>query len=428
MEEEVRNMAAKLSIISGERPSRICPEAEQTSCRNVLRRAGLTAALLAAALLARADQLSVTTTPPGYVLINAWYTVPEPALNAGQSITGFNLKVGITSSVVGKGTPGNPSVNGTWQPNPLVMPAPDCTKKANQNGDACILVPSTLDGVNPNQKNKAVTAGFTFNTNTASLKTAANTFVAGDATARTAPPIGTTQRMDSLNLPWDANGPGNPEFFPTKVAGKMVNALTFGAVINYQRASWTGPPPVGITPITRSLPAVTSYISSLWFLSDGTTLSGPNTPLTVAMGQNNFFDPNGNLLAGLGFAYTNDAAFAVDLSDLSFLVSDPYLPLALMGVDGTPLSNPVVTLDGVPQMLSSDYYVPPDDTLDFLFPETTDSYFIAEGDVSAGGVPELGFAYETQLLPSPEPTPAILLGTAIAWFALFRRLAVYRRL
>jgi hypothetical protein len=376
--------------------------------------------LFTAVIPARADMLTVAPTPSQYVAINTWYTVPEPNLNAGQTITGFNLKVGLTSSVVGKNTPGNPSVNGTWQPNPLLVNPPDCSKKANQNGDACILVPSTLDGVNPNEKNKAATAQFTFDQSSASLKTGANTYVAGDPTGKKAPPQGTTQRSDSLNLPWDASGPGGVDFYPTKIAGQNVNALTFGGTLNYQRASWLGPPPIGVTPITRSLPAKTSYINSFWTLDDGSTVPGPNTPLTVAMGQDDFFDPSGNLLAGLVFTYTNDASFGVDLSDLGFETSATDLPLDLLGLAGTPLFNPQVTLNGAPESVQSDYDVPPGYTIQFLFPDTTDSFFIVQGDVSADGVPQLGFAYEDPVAPVPEPTSLCLVLIALGAIAVLR--------
>jgi hypothetical protein len=371
----------------------------------------LVAMLFATVISGRADMLNVFAPQPpllklpaGYVPMNAWYTLPEPALNAGQKVTGFNLKVDVVSSAVGANAPpGNPSIGGNLVPNPLVLPAPDCSKK----GADCIVVPSTLNGVDPNLKQKAIASEFSFDDKTASLKLGANTNVAGDATNRTAPAAGSTQRTDNLNLPWDANG--NVTFSPTKISGKNVNALTFGATVLAQQGSWVGPAPIGLNRVTHYLPSKQSYRNCFWTLSDGSTTPCPNTPLTVTMG-NGLIDPSGGVVAGLAFAYTNDGENAVELSNLSFATSASELSLDALGLGGTGLFNPTVTLNGSPESIQSEYDVPPGYTLQFLFPETMDPYFIVLGDVASEGVPQVGFAYESQVSAAPEPRSVFLVG------------------
>jgi hypothetical protein len=75
----------------------------------------------------------------------------------------------------------------------------------------------------------------------------------------------------------------------------------------------------------------------------------------------------------------------VNLVDLAFQTSGTEVPLAEIGQAGNPLPDPQVTLNGAPLSLNSDYYVPPGYTLQFLFPDTTDPFFIVEGDVFADG-------------------------------------------
>lgn len=248
-----------------------------------------------------ADILSVTALPPGsinppagYATAQAWFTLPQPNLQAGQKITGFNLKVGLDSSSLGMNNPPvNPALLGRLVPaNPFAMPPPDCTKR----GAPCVAVPDTLDGVDPNQKNKAVVGEFNFDQASASLKLGANANVAGDPNNKKAPIAGTTQRTDSVSLPWDAKG--NVDFVPTKIKGQNVNALTFGSGLYYQRASWMGPNLFNNGQIQRSIPSKVSFLNCFWTLNDDSTTACPKAPLTLAMGQDDFQDRNGNLLAG----------------------------------------------------------------------------------------------------------------------------------
>jgi hypothetical protein len=374
--------------------------------------------MFASAIPGKADLINVTALPPGtinppagYATTNAWFTLPQPNLQAGQKITGFNLKVGLNSSTLGtNNSPANPALLGRWVPaNPFANPPPDCTKK----GADCVVVPDTLDGVDPNQKNKAVTGEFNFDKASASVKLGANTNVPGDPNNKKAPIAGTTQRTDSVNLPWDAKG--NVDFVPTKIKGQNVNALTFGSGLYYQRASWVGPNLFNNGQAQYSIPSKLSFLNCFWTLDDGSTAPCPNTPLTLAMGQDDFLDRNGNLLAGLVYSYTNDSLEDVDLSNLYFGTSGTQLALEDLGIAGTPLFNPVVTLNGNPLSLMSDYDVPAGYTIQFLFPDTKDSNYIMEGDVSIDGVPQLEFAYEDQVGPSPVPEPGslVLLGTVV---------------
>jgi hypothetical protein len=316
--------------------------------------------------------------------------------------------------------PANPTLLGRWVPaNPFANPPPDCTKK----GADCVAVPNTLDGVNPNQKNKAITGEFNFDQASASVKLGANTNAAGDPNNKKAPIAGTTQRADSLNLPWNAKG--HVDFVPTKIKGQKVNALTFGSGLYYQRASWVGPNLFNNEQTQYSIPSKLSFLNCFWTLDDGSTTACPNAPLTLAMGQDDFLDRNGNLLARLAYSYTNDGSDDVDLSNLYFGTSGTQLAVEDLGMAGTPLFNPQVTLNGNPVSLRSDYDVAADYTNQFLFPDTTDHNYIMEGDVSIDGAPQLEFAYEDQVGPAPVPEPGslVLLGTVAAvmmWIAACR--------
>lgn len=116
-----------------------------------------------------------------------------------------------------------------------------------------------------------------------------------------------------MNLPWDAKG--NVDFVPTKIKGQNVDALTFGSGLYYQRASWMGPNLFNNGQIQRSIPSKLSFLNCFWTLNDDSTAACPNAPLTLAMGQDDFLDRNGNLLAGLVYGYTNDGSADVDLSN-----------------------------------------------------------------------------------------------------------------
>jgi hypothetical protein len=374
-----------------------------------------------------ADMLNVTALPPGalgppagYATAVAWFTLPEPNLQAGQKITGFNMKVGLTSSTLGMNNPPvNPALLGRLVPaNPFLMPPPDCTKK----GAPCIAIPDTLDGVDPNQKNKAVVGEFNFDQNSASVKLGANTNVAGDPNNKKAPLAGTTQRTDSVNLPWDARG--NVDFVQTKIKGQNVNALTFGSGLYYQRASWTGPNLFNNGQVQRSIPSNLSFLNCFWTLNDDSTASCPKAPLTLAMGQDDFLDRNGNLLAGLVYSYTNDGSMDVDLSNLFFGTSGTQLALQDLGTSGTALLNPEVLLNGIPIAAQSDYDVPAGSTIQFLFPDTTDPNYIMQGDVSIDGFPQLEFAYEDEVSSAPEPRSWLFVGIVAG---VMTRIATRRR-
>ena len=139
------------------------------------------------------------------------------------------------------------------------------------------------------------------------------------------------------------------------------------------------------------------------------------------MGMNEL-DMNGNLLTGLVFSYTNDDLSDVDLSNLGFETSVPQLPLDDLGLGGTPLFNPQVTLNGIMQPLQLDYDIPPGDTIQFLFPQTTDPFFIVQADISAESEPQFGFAYEEQVVPTPTPDRGsfLLLGSGLTLLYLVR--------
>lgn len=203
--------------------------------------------------------------------------------------------------------------------------------------------------------------------------------------------------------------PALDETLPTKIGGQNVNASTFGATLNYQRAYWGIPG----TKITRYGPEKVSDPSCFWTLTNAATIPCANQPFQVSMAQDGL-DASGNLLAGLAFIYTNDGSDPVDLSNLAFETSMTDVSLGELGLAGTPLSDPQVSLNGSLLSIQSDYEIPPGETLQIVFPDTTDTYFIAHGDISSEGVPQLGFAYEDQVVTTLEPASLLLLGTVLA--------------
>jgi hypothetical protein len=86
-------------------------------------------------------------------------------------------------------------------------------------------------------------------------------------------------------------------------------------------------------------------------------------------------------------------------------------------------------LNGSPESVQPDYDVPAGYTIQFLFSDTTDPYFIVDGDVSTDGVFQLGFGCETQVLPAPTPEPStvILLATALGLLVLAKSLSAAER-
>jgi hypothetical protein len=213
-------------------------------------------------------------------------------------------------------------------------------------------------------------------------------------------PAGTTVRTDSASLSWQPQV--NPPVFGAK------NQLTFGATLDVQTAS------VG----TKSVyPSKASFSSATWILNDNTKVNTAALAAhTIQMGQD-VFDVAGNPLVGLVFTYTNDDATSdVTLSDLVFFTTSDDNALAEADPAGTFLTNALVTLNGTPLPTQSTYDVPSLGTLQFTFPDTSDPFFVAEADVSADGVSQLGYGYEAQLRVD-EPSSWIAFATALGLFS-----------
>ncbi len=334
------------------------------------------------------------------------YNFTAPPLNANQNIVGFGLSVDVLSSAVGPNIViADPKLANKLAPNPFTVPTPNCVATP-QN---CSPVPITTNGVDPKTLQDPQ---FFFDPSDP------KSFSVTKGVAQNKPndkppgvPAGTTIRTDNVALSWEAL------FFPAApVVFGAGNQLKFGATLEIQRAydqrpktgtSKEPPPP---RPVYRD---TFSKERGIWKLDDGSSVqSGQKAVHTIRMGMDATDPGLAGLFAGLSFAYTNDAFNNIVLSDLGFETFTTELPLDVVGAIGTPLSGAIVTLNGLLQSSQSFYSVPVGGTLEFFFPGTSDSFFIARGLVSADGLPELGFAYETRLT-APEPPAWTLLAAAM---------------
>ena len=338
-------------------------------------------------------------------LIQFAYDFTAPTLNANQNITAFDLKADVLSSKAGQNnSPALPTLATKLVPNPFNPALKDS-------------VPATTDGVDPKTLQNpqffyvpnsfTVTKGADANTN--------DKFPGI--------PKGTTVRTDAVALSWEAL-----HFPPTPVKFGAGNQLRFGATLDVDRAYYQ-PPNLGIGEKPAPKPAYRDTVKlkgGTWKLDDGSSVAaGQKAQHTMRMGMD-AADPNGAaVIDGLSFAYTNDAANDVVLFDFGFETSMTQLALDALGQVGTALLNPVVTLDGLLQSMQSFYNIPAGSTLQFLFPATTDRYFIAHGMVFADGETQLGFAYETQVV-LPVPAPWILIGAGAIALAGMRRARIMR--
>jgi hypothetical protein len=326
------------------------------------------------------------------------YNLAEPNLGANQIITQLNLGVTVQSSALGMNIKlANPAVATNLIPNPFIMPPPDCKKMPQ----SCTAIPKTIDGVDPKTmanpqfdyvpNSFAVTPGAAMNMN---LK---------------APgiPAGTTVRTDTAALSWTA--PVNPDFF-----GKPPQ-LRFGATLNVQTAT-------NLLTSKPVYPSKASFSSATWLLNDNTKV---NTAVlaahTIQMGQD-VFDLNNNFQPGLIASYTNDAMNDVTLTDLVFFTTSDDNALAEPDPQATFLTNPLVSLNGMPLPTQSSYDVPSGETLQFMFPDTSDPFFVTEADVSADGIFQLGYGYEAQVqVPEPPSWAVFALAYAALVFGATRR-------
>jgi len=335
------------------------------------------------------------------------YNFNKPALAANQNITDFHLSVEVLSSRVGKNMPPkDPSVANKSVPNPF-------------NPGVTNQVPNTVDGVEPKSvrdRNVAPNPQFFYKPESFALKKGTDS-----NTNDTKPgvPAGTTVRRDTVTLDWDAL------FFPpTPVEFGTGDQLAFGGTLDIDKAYWQ-PPNLGIG---QRQPPRLLYADSVvlkgaeWTLDQGGPIAaGQRAAHTMKMGMD-VIDPVGSGLDldGLFFVYTNDASTEVMLSDLIFMTSMDGLLINPEEALGTMLGDPLVFLNGVPQALALSYTVPFGSTLMFLFAGTADPFFAVGGVVSADGIVQLGFNYETRLI-APEPAAWLALATAMLLAAAGRR-------
>ncbi len=354
--------------------------------------------------------LALAALPAHAGVISFAYNFNAPTLNANQTISNLTVGVTVQSSALGQNQMlADPTVATSLQPNPFVVPTPNCAK----NPELCSQEPRTINGVDPKGKNPtdpqftyesqafSVTEGMAMNTN---LKAAGI-------------PNGTTVRPDAASLQWE---PINN--MPTFNAQKQ---LRFGATLNVQTAVYQPPNKgIGQAPPPRNVYALTAtFNSATWVLSDGTKQSTAALAAhTVGLGQD-AFALNGDSLPGLTFSYTNNAPSDVVLTDLVFYTtSDPDALNELFPV-ATFLTSALVTLDGVSQPSLTSYDVPAGDTLLFTFADTTDPYLVAEGDIfDESSDFEMGYAYEADVNLDEPPSLAMLaLSCAALAFARRRR-------
>ena len=170
---------------------------------------------------AKAGPLEVTPTPFGTGNNFGFrYDVREPALKAGLTIKSLTLNSSVLTSRVGKDNPSATTLQAELIPNPLLTPPPDCTKTPAE----CILVPAITGGVDPNNLKTALNQFF-LDQNSSSLTSDKDKYIPGDPANKKAPIAGSTQRTDTVGMVFDASPPLS--FFPTKIAGQNVGALTF---------------------------------------------------------------------------------------------------------------------------------------------------------------------------------------------------------
>jgi hypothetical protein len=322
------------------------------------------------------------------------YDLPAPTLNANQTIDGLALQFEVLSSVAGRnGKPADPALATRLVPNPL---------NPGQN----VPEPLTTDGVDPGTGRNAQ---FFYVPGSFAIEDRGNNMNTNDRFPGV--PAGTTTRIDTVGLQWDA--------LKTPVVFGARNQLRFGASLNVQRLFYTNPAPL------RTLPAYRTTVSNpraTWILNDGSIPAGVPAA-TMQLGLNSADPSNGNVILGLSFAYLNSAPTDILLSDLSFLTSLVDLPLDDL-TGGNMLSDPMVTLDGIPQMLQSVYDIPVGSSIQFLFPQTSDLFFTVTGDISADGV-TTGFAFEDQVaLAEPRTAALFMLGLVVAMLVQRRRVNV----
>jgi hypothetical protein len=299
-----------------------------------------------------------------------------PALNANQSIAGFNLMVNISSSAVAKASPAAPTLGMKSIKNPF--------------GPGTEMVPIVTNGVDPKTGDTTM-AQFVYDS--FSVAAGKDMFIANVPLI----PAGATTRTDTVTVTWDSIAGG-----PTFPASNM---LRFGVGIDRARALNAGGKVAFGDKVT--------LVSGKYTLNDNTSADVSQSVLnTIEMGQDATDPDTGILTPGLAFAYTNNAANPVDLSGLTFLTSLNAIDIDSVNISGNSLPTPQVFLNGIMLGPQSSYDVPSNATIQFIFPDTTDPIFIAQGDVYVNGVDQLGFTYEDQLT-TPEPATGMLLGSAV---------------
>jgi hypothetical protein len=307
-----------------------------------------------------------------------------PALNANQTIAGFNLMLSVSTSAIAKNSPPAPTLGMNTVKNPF--------------GPGTMMVPILTNGIDP-KTGDTTKSQFVFDS--FSVTAGTDKFVPNVPTL----PAGATTRTDTATVAWDSIAGG-----PTFPASNM---LRFGAGVDRARATNA----FGKLVFSDKV----SLVSGKYILNDNTSADVSQSVLnTVEIGQDGTDPDTGTLTPGLAFAYTNNANGSVSLADLLFLTSAGSINIDSDNLTGgNPLPTPQVFLNGVLLGPQSSYIVPPDGTIQFIFPDTTDPIFVAQGDVFVNGVDQFGFTYEDKLT-APEPATWIFLGSTALILALLR--------
>jgi hypothetical protein len=351
--------------------------------------------------------LCISTFPVFAGPISFAYNFGKPNLGPDQSIKQLDVAVTTMSSALGKnGNLANPALAMQLVPNPFIAPKPNCMNTPQ----FCSLEPISINGVDPKGKNPtddqfffdrskfAVAPGNPTNTNL--MKPG----IGG----------GTTVRTDAVSTTWEP--------FTNEPQFNAQNRLRFGATLNVQEAIYQPPNTgIGVAPAPRNVyPSTVSLTGATWLLSDDTKVNTAALAAhTIQMGQD-VFDLNENFLAGLIFRYTNDAPNEVTLNNLVFFTTSDSDALADPEPQGTFLTSALVMLNGLLLPTQSFYHIPSGATLRFTFLHTVDPYFVAEADVFADGLFQVGYGYEAQL-QVPEPPSWMLLALTLALaFATWR--------